>query len=138
MPDHDLLADPEVVAADHGHWAAGGFPDSLDDTKTHLVCECGMPWTPGEGCLFVQGIRAQRLADVKVRVEEQYEVRFGDGDRTDWLMTEKKARAHLEYLRKCIAVEDGMDPGDYEPMAVVSRTVTRVKHKTPWDEVRDA
>ena len=58
----EALADPEVVAADHGHWAAGAFPDSLDETKTHLVCECGMPWTPGEGCLFVQGIRAQRLA----------------------------------------------------------------------------
>jgi len=70
-----VLADPEVVAADHGHWAAGAFPDSLDDTKTHLVCECGMPWTPSEGCLFVQGIRAQRLAGANVQVRRQWAVR---------------------------------------------------------------
>lgn len=57
-----MLADPEVVGADHGHWAASAFPDADRPWVQHLTCECGLPWIPGEGCQFVQGVRAQRLA----------------------------------------------------------------------------
>lgn len=51
------LPDPEVIGADHGHWAA------FDNTgRGDFVCECGLPWTAGEGCAFVRGARALAAA----------------------------------------------------------------------------
>lgn len=77
------------------------------------------------------------LHELAAKSRGVYEVRFGDGEVTDWLKAEEKARFHLDYLREYIA-RDEVDPEDYEPMAVVTRTVTSIKHKTPWAEVRDA
>lgn len=82
----------------------------------------------------VEAMIAARLAQPAGETRVEWGVRYGDGDVEEFSSRESVDR-QLVYLRRCIASNE-VEAGDYEPMTVVSRTVTSFPDVVgEWTEV---